>query len=1095
MKRNTFNQYISASDLKGLFVSEMFWNNPSGATQLPVLTIDDTTFQIEEIAERNGFQILQCHVEDIPSSAMCKKIDHKIRKNAENYICIFMVPATMHHLWVAPVKKVEKRDIVLVEYDSLDKAGFLFEKMEALSFTLEDNPTILDIIAKVQAAFLINSEKITKDFYAGFKKEHSNFAKFISGIDDHIDDKQNKNKQWYASVMLNRLMFCYFIQKKGFLDGDVDYLRNKLEWTRQQDGENRFFNKFYKGFLVNLFHDGLNAPKHSHEFEVVYGRIPYLNGGMFDVHQIEQQYADLDIADGAFISLFDFFDKWHWHLDDRITASGRDINPDVLGYIFEQYINDRAQMGAYYTKEDITEYIARNTFLPFLMDSVKRREEKMFHPNGELWTFLRESGDLYIFDDMKKGAGQPIPDDIAVGLDTTKPNLLERRAHWNERTPQALALPTEIWRETIDRLQRYQSIKAKIEKGEINAINDFITYNLDIRQFVADYLAHTQNHLFIEYFYNALQQVTILDPTCGSGAFLFAALNILEPLYEVCINRMQEFNEQNPHLFTRQLQEIAHKYRSNIQYFIYKSIILRNLYGVDIMVEATEIAKLRLFLKMVAVVEVDKRDPNLGLDPLPDIDFNIRCGNTLVGYATQKELERDLVQGDMFSIEMFKAKVNDEMDKVARTYDIFKDIQLEQTEDMAAFKRAKHELRERLAQLNDLLNHKMFGAVGTAADYEAWYQSHQPFHWLAEFYEIINGHGGFDVIIGNPPYVEYNKKVNGVAISDLYKLNGYKTLSCGNLYAYVLERSKVIMQEEGYISMIVPLSGHSTERMSPLVTNFYEKFGLHLHLNLSADANPQKLFEGVKFRLVIFIATNSGSGRYSTKYTRWLADERKYLFNALVRYNSIEDYTYQNIIPKIASPLFVSIARKIMAGKIQYFVGVGNHKCLYHNAPVNWIRSHTFIPYFCSDRDGEGITTQLKSIAFDSEKQVKTGSCILNSSIFFIWWITNSDCYHLNKPEIANFKYQYDERIEDEICSVADKLAQDMKQKSIRRIYNYKTTGRVEYDEFYMKLSKPIIDEIDKLLARHYGFTEEELDFIINYDIKYRMGDELNEEK
>ena len=1094
MKRNTFNQYISASDLKGLFVSEMFWNNPSGATQLPVLTIDDTTFQIEEIAERNGFQILQCHVEDIPSSAMCKKIDHKIRKNAENYICIFMVPATMHHLWVAPVKKVEKRDIVLVEYDSLDKAGFLFEKMEALSFTLEDNPTILDIIAKVQAAFLINSEKITKDFYAGFKKEHSNFAKFISGIDDHIDDKQNKNKQWYASVMLNRLMFCYFIQKKGFLDGDVDYLRNKLEWTRQQDGENRFFNKFYKGFLVNLFHDGLNAPKHSQAFEVVYGRIPYLNGGMFDVHQIEQQYADLDIADGAFISLFDFFDKWHWHLDDRITASGRDINPDVLGYIFEQYINDRAQMGAYYTKEDITEYIARNTILPFLMDSVKRREEKMFSPNGELWTFLRESGDQYIFDEMKKGAGQPIPEKIAVGLDTTKPNLLERRAHWNERTPLALALPTEIWRETIDRLQRYQSIKAKIGKGEIKAINDFITYNLDIRQFVADYLAHTQNHLFIEYFYNALQQVTILDPTCGSGAFLFAALNILEPLYEVCINRMQEFNEQNPHLFTRQLQEIAHKYRSNIQYFIYKSIILRNLYGVDIMVEATEIAKLRLFLKMVAVVEVDKRDPNLGLDPLPDIDFNIRCGNTLVGYATQKELERDLVQGDMFSIEMFKAKVNDEMDKVARTYDIFKDIQLEQTEDMAAFKRAKHELRERLAQLNDLLNHKMFGAVGTAADYEAWYQSHQPFHWLAEFYEIINGHGGFDVIIGNPPYVEYNKKVNGVAISDLYKLNGYKTLSCGNLYAYVLERSKVIMQEEGYISMIVPLSGHSTERMSPLVTNFYEKFGLHLHLNLSADANPQKLFEGVKFRLVIFIATNSGSGRYSTKYTRWLADERKYLFNALVRYNSIEDYTYQNIIPKIASPLFVSIARKIMAGKIQYFVGVGNHKCLYHNAPVNWIRSHTFIPYFCSDRDGEGITTQLKSIAFDSEKQVKTGSCILNSSIFFIWWITNSDCYHLNKPEIANFKYQYDERIEDEICSVADRLAQDMKQKSIRRIYNYKTTGRVEYDEFYMKLSKPIIDEIDKLLARHYGFTEEELDFIINYDIKYRMGDELNEE-
>lgn len=73
-----------------------------------------------------------------------------------------------------------------------------------------------------------------------------------------------------------------------------------------------------------------------------------------------------------------------------------------------------------------------------------------------------------------------------------------------------------------------------------------------------------------------------------------------------------------------------------------------------------------------------------------------------------------------------------------------------------------------------------------------------------------------------------------------------------------------------------------------------------------------------------------------------------------------------------------------------------------------------------------------------------------------------------------------------------DELTADMNSKSARRVYVYKSTGRVEYDEFYMKLSKPIIDEIDRVLAKHYGFTEEELDFIINYDIKYRMGDELN---
>lgn len=915
MKRNIFNQYITASEFKGLFVSEMLWNNPTGATQLPEINIDNTTFHIEQIAERKGFQILHCQVEQIPSSAICKKIDHKIRKNAENYICIFILPETLHHLWIAPVKKVEKRDVVLIEYDSLDKAAFLFEKMESLSFSLDDNLTILDIIEKIQAAFLINSEKITKDFYAGFKKEHNNFAKFITGIDDHIDEKENKNKQWYASVMLNRLMFCYFIQKKEFLDGDVDYLRHKLEWTRDQEGEDRFFNKFYKGFLVNLFHDGLNTPKHNHEFEKIYGRIPYLNGGMFDVHQIEREYANLDIADEAFISLFDFFDKWHWHLDDRMTASGRDINPDVLGYIFEQYINDRAQMGAYYTKEDITEYIGRNTIVPYLMDAVKRKDEKHFRAHSELWLYLKESGDKYIFDAMKKGVDQTIPEEIAIGLDTTKPNLLERRYHWNERTPEAFALPTEIWRETIERLQRYNNIKEKIVKGEITDVNDFITYNLNIRQFVTDYLANTQNHLFVKHFYHALQHVTILDPTCGSGAFLFAALNILEPLYEVCINRMQEFNAKNSQLFKQELQEIEHKYRSNIQYFIYKSIILRNLYGVDIMVEATEIAKLRLFLKMVAVVEVNKRDPNLGLDPLPDIDFNIRCGNTLVGYATQEELERDLIEGDMYAREEFKEKVNDEMDKVSRTYEIFKDVQLHQAEDMAAFKKAKSELYQRLNTLNDLLNHKMYGAVESTKGYNAWYQSHQPFHWLAEFYEIINEHGGFDVIIGNPPYVEYSK------IKKIYTLNHFKCIDSGNLYAYVIERTIKISHIGTRNGMIIQMSAFCTPRMLSF-QNIYFNAAKYSALSFFDD-RPGKLFDNLQHIRVVIPIMEVGKPSEivaTTGYNKFYSTCRKYIFDTISYHQSKSSRKDFSVI-KICTQLEESIMDKVwsQSKSIKYY--------------------------------------------------------------------------------------------------------------------------------------------------------------------------------
>lgn len=1051
MKRKLFNQYITEADFKGLFVSEMLWNNPSGATLLPEYTIDEHIFCIEQIAERKGFQILQCCTDEIPAASVCKKLDTKLRKNAENYICIFVVPNTLHHLWVAPVKKVEKRDVVLMEYDTLDKAGFLFEKMESLSFTIEDNPTILDIIEKVQKSFLINSEKITKDFYAGFKKEHSNFAKFITGIDDHIDDKQNKNKQWYTSVMLNRLMFCYFIQKKGFLDGDVDYLRHKLEWTCEQEGEDRFFNHFYKGFLVSLFHDGLNAPKHSHEFENIYGRIPYLNGGMFDVHQIEQDYAELDIADEAFVSLFDFFDKWHWHLDDRMTASGRDINPDVLGYIFEQYINDRAQMGAYYTKEDITEYIGRNTIVPYLMDAVKRKDEKLFRSNGELWTFLRESGDRYIYDAMKKGAGQPLPDNISIGLDTTQPNLLERRAHWNERTPEALALPTEIWRETIERLQRCQSIKEKIVNGEITAINDFITYNLDIRQFVTDYLTHTQNHLFVEYFYDALQHVTILDPTCGSGAFLFAALNILEPLYEVCINRMQEFHEQNPHLFIRQLQEIAHKYRSNIQYFIYKSIILRNLYGVDIMVEATEIAKLRLFLKMVAVVEVDKRDPNLGLDPLPDIDFNIRCGNTLVGYATQKELDRDLVQGDMFAIEEFKAKVNEEMDKVARTYDIFKDVQLKQAEDMAAFKRAKHELKKRLAQLNDLLNHQMFGAVGTTADYDAWYQSHQPFHWLAEFYEIINGHGGFDVIIGNPPYVSKSKIA--------YLSN--ETFTCSDLYGYVIKRVLQLLcpvGTHGFIVMHNIAFSRNFVEVRNLLNNFHGSAWYSFYSRI-----PSGLFSGdVRVRNCIYLLSSTGNEKYTSCLHRWFSEQRVSLFATTIKYNY---FVYSGVIPMLDSEFIQSIYENKRGYNIAALEDNLNGICLYYKKVGYNFLSISNIKPNAFDLEGNPTPqTKLGTLKFlpQYNKYIQLLCC---GKLYISKWLTYGDDFDVTGKDITSFTFPFDE-ISNKDKETLDSLYEEF-CKNLLSTIQYKLNAGINVGTFNTSSLWDITDKSDMIFLSY----------------------------
>jgi len=853
MNRTLFNRYITDANFSTLF-NELGWDNIPAYQYDASISIDEINYEMKAITRKSGFIVYTCEVDIIPQNATCRKIDMRLRKYSNDYILIFVQRNSKHHLWIAPIKTVEKRDLVTIEYATSAQADFLFSKLDSISFDIDENVTIVDVTARIHEAFEVNSSKITKDFYAGFKKQHNSFASFIQGIEVDGD------KQWYASVMLNRLMFCYFIQKKGFLNFDADYLRHNLELSQKQRGEDKFFKSFYKGFLRALFHGGLNNPKHNSDFEKVYGRIPYLNGGMFDEHQLEKQYADIDIADDAFENLFAFFDKWCWHLDIRITATGKDINPDVLGYIFEQYINDRANMGAYYTKEDITEYIGKNCIIPFLIDEItKTSSAKDFKSEGFVWKMLRESGDKYIYDAVKKGVKLSLPDYIEQGINTSKPNLLERRARWNEKTDEQLALPTEIWRETIERRSRYNDIINKINAGEITQINDFITYNLDIRSFVYDLLANTTDHLFVKHFYTALQKVTILDPTCGSGAFLFAALNILEPLYEICISRMEEFNTTNEKLFTNELSEIENKYRSNIQHFIYKSIILRNLYGVDIMVEATEIAKLRLFLKMVAVVDVDRHADNLGLDPLPDIDFNIRCGNTLVGYATKEELNKDLTYGDFFANQEFKEKVENEMEKVAMAYERFKEIQLNQQDDIVVFKQAKIALTERLAILNDVLNHRLYG-INNALTYEDWHSSHQPFHWLAEFYQIIQGNGGFDVIIGNPPYVEYTKKDKQThkAICDKYKLEKYKTIKCNNLYAFVIERSCTIIRNNN-IGIIVPLTIASNNNMQ-ILRNYICNIGTVYFSHY--EIRPAKLFEGVEQRLSIL----SSGKRLSKKY-------------------------------------------------------------------------------------------------------------------------------------------------------------------------------------------------------------------------------------
>jgi hypothetical protein len=1076
---------LQTFDFKTLFVQELGWDRYSGSL---TVAVDGSTYSLQAVAEKRGMQVFECPSPSIgmPDYALRRKVERQAAKSAHEHIIIYTDPAKTLQTWQW-VRREQGRPLACREH-TLHRGqpgDSLIQKLQLIVFELEEEESIslVDVTRRTRQAFDV--DRVTRRFYDLFKTEHAAFLKFIQGITAQGD------REWYASLMLNRLMFVYFIQKKGFLGGDEKgstgdphYLRNRLKAVQQHKGKDKFLS-FYRYFLLRLFHEGLAQPQaqRARDLDALLGQVPFLNGGLFEVHDLEHDNPDIHIPDKAFERLFDFFDAYQWHLDERPLRADNEINPDVLGYIFEKYINQK-QMGAYYTKEDITGYIGRNTIIPFLFDAAEKDCAIAFRPDGALWRLLRDDPDRYIYPALRKGIDLELPPEIAAGLED-----VSRRDGWNRPAPAEYTLPTETWREHVARRKRCLELRAKLKAGEVHTANALITFNLDVCQFAEDVIESCEGPELLRAFYHAIEIISVLDPTCGSGAFLFAALNILDPLYEACLERMQGFLDDlersgakhHPETFAdfrKVLDEVAR--HPNRRYFILKSIIINNLYGVDIMEEAVEICKLRLFLKLVAQVEKVKH-----LEPLPDIDFNIRAGNTLVGFPTLDEVKVTLKDRLGFGQEKEIERIVADAARADEEFRRFRSYQTLYGKDNFDFSEVKDGLRMRLERLREQLDRYLASEYGVDPDddaaYRKWNDNHQPFHWFADFYGIMRA-GGFDVILGNPPYVEYAKILSN------YRVRNYATERCGNLYAFVVERNAMLLAPQGRSGMIVPHSAFCTDRMAPLLQLFA---GCRATWVSTYDIRPSKLFVGVDQRLAIYLVAPSPCAQtFGTRYHRWHEPARPYLFHQL-HYADISAMIYPNAMAKAEAVVEVRIWEKLQArDRLSGDLG-GSPKVYYHNAPRYWVRALTFAPYFWNERDGEKISTQVKPLPIRSRSEAAVVAAALNSTLFYWWFILFSDSRHLNMREIERFPLEPGRMHEigrHELQALCDRLMDDYRRHAVRKECRYKTTGKVVYDEFYPRHSKEIIDEIDRLLAKHYGFTDEELDFILNYDIKYRLG-------
>ena len=262
---------LQAFDFTGLFTQELMWNHY--ATRDLEITLDGVTYTLKPVAQR-GMAVFECLPPtdaQFPDSATRRKIDDKVSKTAREHIVIFRDHAKSVQWWQWVKREAGKTSATRSQSFYKGQSGdALVQKLLGIKFELEDEPNVLEDVAKVRSAFDV--EKVTKKFYEQFKKEHDAFLKFTKGIPDE------KLQRWYASVMLNRLMFIYFIQKKGFLGGDDKYLTNRL-----RESQLRGRDKFYRDLLCPLFFEGFAKKEEQRTAQTnrLLGRVPYLNGGLF----------------------------------------------------------------------------------------------------------------------------------------------------------------------------------------------------------------------------------------------------------------------------------------------------------------------------------------------------------------------------------------------------------------------------------------------------------------------------------------------------------------------------------------------------------------------------------------------------------------------------------------------------------------------------------------------------------------------------------------------------------------------------------------------------------------------------------------------
>ena len=818
----------------------------------------------------------------------------------------------------------------------------------------------------------------------------------------------------FVKRMMGRIVFLYFIQKKGWLavpkgknwgEGNYDYLYQLYKETPREDQP-----YFYEKRLAPLFFECFTDKKSESETNDL--RFPYLNGGLFDKTQ-DQHFDKVNLPYSIFTELFDTFNSYNFTVyEDAPNEHTIAVDPEMLGHIFENLLEDNKDKGAFYTPKEIVHYMCKESLKNFLLSKII--------PNGQ----------------------------------------------------------SEKAKDVITKIIEHQPLNEE-ERKYIKEKGDVIT--------------------------TSLENVKICDPAIGSGAF---PMGLLQEIYYIKIT-------------LQQLGITLEQTDAQIK----KHIIEQNIYGVDIDAGAVDIARLRFWLSLV----VDEQLPQ----PLPNLDFKIMQGNSLLESYQGVDLSNLLqdnnnlmlvenAQKDLFGnyvepqlrITFTKKDFTESLQQDIKKYFSITDAETKKSLKKQINNKIQEHIdynlelrRNHLERLKLEITPKYKNATLTLKqerEKESLEQEiakldisrkeiiklqetdEKPFFlWHIYFADVFKGannldNSGFDIVIGNPPYgAKLSQEDKEVLKKKYISAQTIKGAQKGSLDTYTLfiELGYNLLKKQGHLGFIVPLSVTSSDALSGLHNLLINNCEV-IKISSYGD-RPKRVFESAEQQVSIisFLKTQTKAKEIlMTGINKRYSDDSLWVLLDNLKFSNAIGLLSYGRIPKIGTDTEQVILQKLLKNNnlLSDLKTEKGSSIYYRKAGGRYYKIITKEP---TESSAEG------NIIIEN-KYLDLVGAILSSNLFYWFWLIHSDWHNMRTSEIEKFPIPYnnfDDKTLEQISELYNNYLADLKKNAKKTV-----TG---LNIFVARKSKHIIDQIDDLICPLYGLTQEEIDFIKNYEIEFRLSD------